>query len=53
MPIAWDAKIWLDFCLQEDEEKEIEPILTDTAQKMKFPTEDLFSKCGFIFVRYE
>ena len=28
MFIAWHSKIWWDFCMSEDEEKEIEPIFT-------------------------
>ena len=29
MPIAWHPKRWWDFCMSEDEKKEIEPIFTE------------------------
>ena len=30
MPIAWQTKKWWDFCMSEDEKKEIEPIFTES-----------------------
>ena len=29
MPIAWHPKRWWNFCMSEDEKKEIEPIFTE------------------------
>ena len=29
MPIVWHPKRWLNFCMSEDKEKEVEPILTE------------------------
>ena len=29
MPIAWDSKRWWNFCMSEDEKKEIELIFTE------------------------
>ena len=29
MPIVWHPKRWWDFCMSEDEKKEIEPIFTE------------------------
>ena len=29
MPIAWHPKRWQNFCMSEDERKEIEPIFTE------------------------
>ena len=29
MPIAWHPKRWRNFCMSEDEKKEIEPIFTE------------------------
>ena len=29
MPVAWHPKRWWDWCLLEDEKKEIEPIFTE------------------------
>ena len=29
MPIAWPPKRWWNFCMSEDEKKEIEPIFTE------------------------
>ena len=29
MPIAWHPKRWWNWCLSEDEKKEIEPIFTE------------------------
>ena len=29
MPMAWYLKGWWDFCMSEDEKKEIEPIFTE------------------------
>ena len=29
MPIVWYPKRWWDFCMSEDEKKEIEPIFTE------------------------
>ena len=33
MPIAWHPKRWWNFCMSEDEKKEIEPIFTEELQK--------------------
>ena len=33
MSVAWHATRWWDWCLLEDEKKEIEPIFTDKAGK--------------------
>ena len=30
MPKAWHPKRWWTFCMAEDEEKEIEPIFTES-----------------------
>ena len=32
MPIVWHPKRWWDFCMSEDEKKEIEPIFTEGLQ---------------------
>ena len=29
MPVVWHPKGWWNFCMLEDEKKEIEPILTE------------------------
>ena len=29
MPTAWHPKRWWNFCMREDEKKEIEPIFTE------------------------
>ena len=29
MPVAWHLKKWLNFCILEDEKKEIDPTFTE------------------------
>ena len=29
MPVAWNSKRWWNFCVPEDEKKEIEPTFTN------------------------
>ena len=29
MPVAWHPKRWWNFCMSEEEKKEIEPIFTE------------------------
>ena len=29
MPVVWHPKRWWNFCMSEDEKKEIEPIFTE------------------------
>ena len=29
MPIAWHPKSWWNFCILEDEKKEMEPVFTE------------------------
>ena len=33
MPIAWHPKRWWNFCVPEDEKKEIDPIFIEEFQK--------------------
>ena len=33
MPLTWDPTRWLDWCLSEDEKKEIDSIFTDKVEK--------------------
>ena len=35
MPIAWHLKRWWNFCVSEDEKKEIEPIFTEGCKSMR------------------
>ena len=33
MPVAWHPTRWWDWCMSEDENKEIDPIFTDKVGK--------------------